>query len=127
MQLATADIFWSNSRAGGQAMVVALYPRRSAHSSRALCEWCGRSGEVLPVRISGGEVEVCEPVLCGICQGLLGISHPHRGKGVKTRQESEAQQVAQWTEARQAVWRLLAERYTAEGRPPPSWELSPST
>jgi ribosome-binding protein aMBF1 (putative translation factor) len=106
-------------------MVVTLYPKRPGDSDEALCEWCGRPGEVLPVKVTGGEFEVCQPSLCEVCQGFLGISHPHRGQRANSRQESESQQLAQWVEARHAVWRLLDERYRAEGRPSPPWE-SPS-
>jgi hypothetical protein len=106
---------------------MALYSAGPTDADQTLCEWCGRRGEVLPLKITGQVLGVGQPMLCEICQGLLAISHPHRGRRAKNRQEPERQQFNGWNESRRTVWQLLMQRYTGEGRPPPPWESrSPS-
>lgn len=98
----------------------ALYDRRLGEGSTELrCEWCGRPGDALPfhVQTRDGEVEFAEPVLCAVCQGLLGYFHPHR-KDVRHEEERER--------ARAEVVRLLTERFVREGRPRPMWAQGPT-
>ncbi len=102
---------------------VTLYDRHSATPDGQLrCEWCGRPGQALPFHVQSpeGEVEFAEPVLCVICQGLIGYLHPHRSE---RSQPPEVVEVHEW--ATGVVSRLLTERFRGEGRPRPDWAYGP--
>ncbi len=126
-----------------------LYDRR-APDGGFQCEWCGRPGQPLPFHVQSpnGEVEFGEPVLCAVCQGLLGYLHPHRGQQPQppflspeqaeeepavqqrlTPEERRAaaharhQEVHEWASG--VVSRLLTERFVSEGRPRPAWASGP--
>lgn len=107
------------------------------------CEWCGRPGQSLPfhVRSAEGDVEFAEPILCAVCQGLIGYLHPHRSQQPQPpavtldeelaaretmsaeQRRTTAMQRHQETHAWAAgvVSRLLTERFLSEGRPRPEW------
>jgi hypothetical protein len=115
---------------------VTLYDRHSRNPDGQLrCEWCGRPGQALPfhVRSPEGDVEFAEPVLCPICQGLIGYLHPHHSEQRQPRAASgEAQasgararvaEVHEW--AAGVVSHLLTDRFVAEGRPRPDWAYGP--
>lgn len=86
-----------------------LYERQGGDQLH--CDWCGRPGEALPFHVQSPtkDVEFAEPVLCRVCQGLIGYHHPHR-----TDKETH-----EW--AAGIVSRLLTERFVSEGRPRPAW------
>ena len=102
-----------------------LYDRRIDGDPDDLrCEWCGRPGQAVPlhVRSADGDIEFAEPVLCAVCQGLVGYLHPH---GSERLQPAEAQADPHaW--AADIVSRLLADRFVAEGRPRPAWAEGPT-
>ncbi len=123
---------------------VTLYDRHSRTEDGQLrCEWCGRPGQALPFHVQSpeGEVEFAEPVLCTVCQGLIGYLHPHRSEQrqppkvplarpravTAEAQAGDAQarvaEVHEW--AAGAVSRLLTERFRMEGRPRPDWAYGP--
>lgn len=126
-----------------------LYDRRASDGGLR-CEWCGRAGERLPFHVQSpdGEVEFAEPVLCAVCQGLLGYLHPHRSQqrqppfhsadqaeeeraahqGLTPQDRVEAataryHEVHEWASG--VVSRLLTERFVSEGRPRPEWASGP--
>ena len=88
-----------------------LYERHGGVGKGLRCEWCGRPGQALPFHVQSPErdVEFAEPVLCNVCQGLIGYHHPHR-------REKETHE---W--AAGVVSRLLTDRFVSEGRPRPAW------
>ena len=117
-----------------------LYDRHGAADDDRRCEWCGRPGEPLPFHVQSpsGDVEFTEPVLCAVCQGLLGYLHPHDGhpgeervsaKGVRAartsrpptpeEQDERLRRAAEWSTS--VVSRSLTERFVSEGRPRPAW------
>ena len=125
-----------------------LYDRHSgAEDGQLRCEWCGRPGQALPFHVQSpdGEVEFAEPVLCAVCQGLLGYLHPHRSEqrqppevpleealarrlamsaeGQASAAQARVAEVHEW--AAGAVSRLLTERFRMEGRPRPDWAYGP--
>lgn len=138
---------------GGQVNAMerlTLYDRRvDANKNRFRCEWCGRSGQPLPFHVQSpdGDVKFAEPVLCEVCQGLLGYLHPHRTQQPQpptvSRAETESLTAsdAESSEERLAsagarrsevqgwasgvVSHLLTERFVQEGRPRPEWALGP--
>jgi len=114
---------------GGVLDELKLYDRNlDGDESGLRCEWCGRPGQALPshVRSPEGEVEFAEPVLCPVCQGLVGYLHPHPSQqrqppapaGADRHRNAHA-----W--AAGVVSRLLTERFVGEGRPRPDWAEGP--
>jgi len=136
-------------RKGGHVLEgLTLYDRHSeAEDGPLRCEWCGRPGQALPFHVQSphGEVEFAEPVLCAICQGLIGYLHPHRSEqqqppevsleeGLATKRPMSVDAQAAAAHARHSevhewaagvVSRLLTERFIMEGRPRPSWAHGP--
>lgn len=125
-----------------------LYDRNvGSEDGQRRCEWCGRPGQALPfhVRSPEGEIEFAEPVLCAVCQGLIGYLHPHRSQqtqppevspedahsqrtamsaeDVATSARRRHQEVHAWASG--VVSQLLTERFVREGRPRPNWADGP--
>jgi hypothetical protein len=116
-------------RMGGAGLDSGLYERH-ADSEQPTCEWCGRSGELLAlhVRVLGSDAAISQPVLCHICQGLLGITSPRQGAPFPSDREGQAAYLAVAAdEARDHVMDLLRARYEEEGRRPPPWMATPPT
>ena len=121
-----------------------LYDRNVEGEDGLRCEWCGRPGQVLPfhVRSPQGAIEFAEPVLCAVCQGLIGYLHPHRSEQPQPPAVTPGEALAPSAEDRRAdplrrhaeahewaagiVSRLLTERFVGEGRPRPAWAEGPS-
>lgn len=133
---------------GGRMPVgLTLYDRHVGDAESELrCEWCGRPGQALPfhVRSPEGQVEFAEPVLCAVCQGLIGYLHPHRSEQPQPPEVSEEELGARKSMSREErtesamrrhqevhAWaaglisQLLTERFVAEGRPRPDWAVGP--
>ena len=111
---------------------VTLYDRHVADEAGLRCEWCGRAGQALPFHVRSPErdIEFAEPVLCAVCQGLIGYLHPHRSQqpqpstGAPSDAVGRTAEVHEW--AAGIVSRLLTERYVGEGRPRPAWAEGPT-
>jgi len=100
----------------------ALYERGA---DRETCEWCGREGEEIPLHVRGqsGSPELASPVLCEVCQGLLGLIHPHKYNVTSGNDPVAVKEKVDRCRgvAVGEVLQLLSERYRADGRPRPSW------
>lgn len=107
-------------------MTAVLYERKRPDHDGLFCEWCGREAEEVPLHVSGSEIELAAPVLCDVCQGLLGLIHPHKHNLIDSKAPDVVaeKQERVWREAKATVCRLLAQRYEAEGRPRPTWAAS---
>lgn len=109
-----------------------LEPRlyeRHADSGQPACEWCGRAGELLAlhVRVLGSEAAISQPVLCHLCQGLLGITSPRPGEQFPSDRKGQAAYLADAAEEAQTqVKNLLRARHEREGRPQPPWMAPPT-
>ena len=103
---------------------VTLYSRATSESGIVACEWCGRPGQQLALRVEGGEIEFADPSLCEVCQALLGVLDPHQSRFVPPSRDRDGQaqmfaDARNWAQG--TVLNLLTQRYNREGKPRPDW------